>query len=132
MLQSIVMSGFISFELFKKETWLPNSLTLQVPGYVILAGSNMLHEFFFLYKAPFLSITLSFRIKRMMSIEEHRTMVMSFCVQTQGVSCQIYLGEQFSSFNNHFSLAGRYSNLSVNEIFPQIIHSSFFSYLLGQ
>lgn len=46
MLQSIVMSGFISFETLKKETWLPNSLTLQVPGYVILAGSNMLHEFF--------------------------------------------------------------------------------------
>lgn len=57
--------------------------------HIILEDSNMLHELFFVSKAPCLSIILSFRIKRMLSIEEHRTMLINFCVQTQGISLQI-------------------------------------------
>lgn len=57
--------------------------------YIILEDSNMLHELFFLSKASCLSIILSFRIKRMLSIEEHRTRISSFCVQTQGRSLHI-------------------------------------------
>lgn len=57
--------------------------------YIILEDSNMLRELFFVSKAPCLSIILSFRIKRMLSVVEHRTMLINFCVQTQSRSLQI-------------------------------------------
>lgn len=74
--------GFISFWIFKiKKYGSQKSVAIQVLGY-ILEDFNMLHELFFVSKAPCLSIILSFRIKRMLSIEEYRTMLINFCVQT--------------------------------------------------
>lgn len=57
---------------------------------VIQEGSNILHKVSFLSKAPYLSIILSFSIKIMLTTEEHRTMVTSFCVHTQDRSFWIF------------------------------------------
>lgn len=52
---------------------------------VILEGSNMLHKVCFLSKVLCLSIILSFRISIMLSVEEHRTVVViSFMFKHKG------------------------------------------------
>lgn len=58
---------------------------------IISEDSNMLHELFFfpLSKVPCLSAILPLRTLRVLSIEEYRIMMISFCVQTQGRSLQI-------------------------------------------
>lgn len=84
--------------------------------HIMLEDSSMLHELFFVSKVPCLSIILSFRIKRMLSIEEHRTMLINFYVQTQGISLQI--SPQGSNFPHLTTILGRHFNLSVNDFFP--------------
>lgn len=90
--------SFISFWIFKirRDGSQCNYTSARI--YIILENSNTLHELFFLSKVPCLSIILSFRIKRVLSKEEHRTMVYVFVFKHKADHFRFLL-KQFSGSN---------------------------------
>lgn len=86
--------------------------------YTILEDSSMLHEPF-LSKAPCLSIILSFKIKRMLPTEEHRTTLISFCVQTQGRTLWVSpQGNNFPHLTTILALQVDISTYQLTNFFP--------------
>lgn len=108
---------------------------------IISEDSNRLHELFFfpLSKVPCLSAILPLRTLRVLSIEEYRIMMISFCVQTQGRSLQI--SPQRYNFPHLTTMLPLQVGISTYQLIithprtptpAQINHSSLFSYLSGQ